>query len=379
MGSLRVGFVLDDTLDTPDGVQQYVLTLGNWLTTQGHEVHYLVGATRRNDIQNIHVLSKNISVNYNGNRMSTPLPASTRKIKKLLARLQLDVLHVQMPYSPFMAAKVVLSASKNTAVVGTFHIAPHSQSVVRGNKVLARLLTTSLKRFDSVFCVSAAAASFARTAYAVEASILPNVVKVGAFKSAEPFSVTLAEPTVVFLGRLVQRKGCQVFLEAVSLLKQDTGTTLPRVIICGRGPLDKELKAFVRSSGIADTVTFTGFVSDADKARYLKSADVAVFPSSGGESFGIVLLEAMAAENPVVLGADNDGYRTVLEPYSKLLFPVNDPEQLAAKLKVFLTDNEERLQALNWQQSYIRQFDVAIVGPRLVARYDQALRTSRKS
>jgi len=100
---LKIGLLLDDTLDTPDGVQQYVLCLGGWLTNQGHEVHYLVGASKREDIKHLHSIANNIRVRFNKNRLSIPLPTSRSAIRNLLDELQLDVLHVQMPYSPLFA------------------------------------------------------------------------------------------------------------------------------------------------------------------------------------------------------------------------------------------------------------------------------------
>src|SRR4051812_47082988 len=91
----KIGFVLDDGLDKPDGVQQYILTLGAWLSEQGHEVHYLVGQTNRTDIKNVHSLSKNIRVQFNGNRMSIPLPTSSRKLRSFLRAEHFDILHIQ--------------------------------------------------------------------------------------------------------------------------------------------------------------------------------------------------------------------------------------------------------------------------------------------
>src|ERR1039458_8447904 len=107
MKSLKVGFVLDDSLDKTDGVQQYILSLGSWLKQQGHDVHYLVGETVRTDIPNVHSLSRNINARFNSNRMSTPLPASPARIRKLLEDVQFDVLHVQIPYSPFLAQQII--------------------------------------------------------------------------------------------------------------------------------------------------------------------------------------------------------------------------------------------------------------------------------
>src|ERR1700712_493953 len=97
---MKVGFVIDDTLDKPDGVQQYVLTVGRWLAQNGHQVHYLCGETKRGDIPNVHSLTKNAHVRFNGNQLSVPKPANAAKIRQLLDTQQFDVLHIQMPYSP---------------------------------------------------------------------------------------------------------------------------------------------------------------------------------------------------------------------------------------------------------------------------------------
>jgi phosphatidylinositol alpha-mannosyltransferase len=373
MGKLKIGIVLDDTLDTPDGVQQYVLAVGKWLSEQGHTVHYLVGSTKRTDIPHVHSLGNNVRVQFNGNRMSTPLPASRRKITRLLLQEKYDVLHVMIPYSPFLAAQIITAAPVTTAVVGTFHIAPNSALVTMANKALSFLNKKSLRRFDSIVSVSPAAAAFAEKTHGITTPIVPNVIRTDHFKSAKPEASD--RPTIMFLGRLVPRKGCQILLEALNHLKNDAAMPDYQALICGRGPLETELKAYTRANGLEDRVRFVGFVNDDEKARYLRAADLAVFPSTGGESFGIVLIEAMAAEHPVVLGAANAGYTSVLEQYPDLLFPTHDPVRLAEKIREFLTDSNAHQRALKWQKAYVKQFDIAIVGPRLVARYQEALRS----
>src|SRR5487761_1271885 len=98
---LKIGLVVDDTIDKPDGVQQYVLALGKWFTEQGHEVHYIVGESHRADLPNVHSIARNVAVTFNGNRLTIPLPVPRRKIRNLLDQLNLDVIHVQSPHSPF--------------------------------------------------------------------------------------------------------------------------------------------------------------------------------------------------------------------------------------------------------------------------------------
>src|SRR5581483_4840926 len=107
---LKVGFILDGGVEKPDGVQQYILNLGSYFMSLGHEVRYIVSGKIPSHITNADSLGRSIKVKSNGNVLSIPLPASTKKIKKYLSQHKFDVLHVQVPYSPFMGEKVILKA-----------------------------------------------------------------------------------------------------------------------------------------------------------------------------------------------------------------------------------------------------------------------------
>lgn len=379
MRTLKIGFVLDDSLDTPDGVQQYIITIGTWLSCQGHEVHYLVGETTRRDLPNVHSLSRNVHVKFNGNNMSTPLPANRRKLAQLLAHEQFDVLHIQMPYSPFMAQRVMAAAPSKTVLVGTFHIMPNSKAEFVANRLLGIVLRRSLKLFNTCFAVSESAKEFMAQTFRVQASILPNVVDRYKFATASPLE-KYKDPilTIMFLGRLVPRKGCATLLEAARILKQKNNLPAFRIVICGKGPLDAELKQYAHEELLEDIVSFTGFITEVDKAAYIASADIMTFPSLGGESFGIVLLEAMASGRPVVLAADNSGYHSVMGPNPDLLFPPGDPYALAKKLTLYLRDANKRSDALSWQKRYVKQYDVAVVGKQLIDTYHKLLQEKSK-
>jgi phosphatidylinositol alpha-mannosyltransferase len=278
-----------------------------------------------------------------------------------------------------MAQQVILAAPQQTVVVGTFHIMPHTRTEFRANWLLGILLRRSLKRFDACFAVSVAARDFMQETFKVGADVLPNVVDRTRFaKSAPRPEYDDKKLTIMFLGRLVPRKGCATLLEATRILKQKTNIPPFRVVICGKGPLDAELKQFVKDELLEDLVTFTGFVSEEDKPSYVASADVMTFPSLGGESFGIVLIEAMASERPVVLAADNLGYHSVLGTNHDLLFPPGDPYELAKKLAEYLRDSAAREKILSWQKRYVRQFDVAVVGEQLINTYNRLLQAKRK-
>jgi phosphatidyl-myo-inositol alpha-mannosyltransferase len=340
---MKIGFVFDDSLDTTDGIQQYMASLSAWLKSEGHEVHFLVGETKRTDIPNVHSLAKNFSVKFN------------------------DVLHVQVPYHPLLAGRIIRAAGPDTKVVGTFHIAPYSRLALLATRLLGIWSALSLKRFNAMVSVSPAAQELALKAYKIDSQVVPNVFNYARFAQATQLE-TSQTATILFLGRLVPRKGCQILLESIRILAERQLNDF-RVVICGDGQLRNKLEEYARKHGISDRVEFVGRVSEEDKPRYMAMADIAVFPSSGGESFGIVLLEAMASGNAAVLGGDNPGYRSVLGSRSEQLFDPRDPVALADTLSQLLSDDSLRQAAAAWGALESQQYDVAIVGSRLLELY----------
>ena len=373
---MKIGFVLDDSLDKSDGVQQYVITLGRWYSSIGHEVHYLVGQTKRSDIANIHSLSRNIHVRFNKNRMSMPYHANRRNIKKLLEEEQFDVLHVQMPYSPFMAGLVVKYAPKSTLVVGTFHIVPYSLIHNLAGRLLGLILQPNLRRFDQVISASKPAASFAKQSFLRNSLVIPNTVDLKLYSHGKLLKkYSDAKINIVYLGRLVDRKGCGYLLRAIKLLHDNHHLMNVRVVICGKGPLEAELKQYVQDNHLSTIIHFTGFVSETDKPDYLASAHIAVFPSTGGECFGIVLIEAMAAGSEVVLGGNNIGYKSVLGSRPDQLFSPKDTKAFANTLKHFIVNAKSRKLAKSWQAREVKQYNVEVVGHKLLKLYETLIAT----
>lgn len=367
---MKIGFVLDDGLDSEDGVQQYILTLGKWLASQGHEVRYLVGETRRTDISNAYSMSKNIRVRFNGNRLSIPLPASQKKIKQILAEENFDILHVQVPYSPFMGARVVKHAGPSTVIVGTFHILPYGWLSRTGTYLLGLYLKFNLRRFDKFISVSEPAAVFARKTFGIKSAVVPNLVDTARFKP-------VARPErdknlrLLFLGRLVRRKGCRQLLQALSILRNQEKLPDNLVVdICGSGSMRRELEEYSAKNGLSSFIRFHGYVTEQQKIKFMQEADISVFPSLAGESFGIVLIEAMAAAGGVVLAGDNDGYRSVLGPVPGSMVDAAAPEVLADQLAEIINDPQARQSIYQLQQEHIRQFSLSVVGGRILSIYE---------
>lgn len=369
---MKIGFVVDDTLDRNDGVQQYVLLLGRWLKKHGHEVHYLTSETARPDLQNIHSLAKNIKVSFNKNVLAIPLRASTKRIRAILSEERFDVLHVQMPYSPSLAAKIIKNKPISTTLVGTFHIAPYSQAVTVSNRLLAILLKSTLAKFNAIISVSPVAQQFAKHSFKIQSQVIPNAIDTARWKSASSRNID-----ILFLGRLVPRKGCHIFLQSMRILKDQGILKNVRCVIVGDGPQRKKLELFALKYDLQENVTFKGYVTEDEKRRLLQHAKVSVFPSTGGESFGIVLLEAMAAGNAVI-AADNPGYKSVMGDLPDSLVRAADPRELAEKIRYVLQTPGVINQLSSRQLKMVHRYDINVVGDAILAVYKDAIRKSQR-
>ncbi len=372
---LVVGLVFDDSLDRPDGVQQYVQRVAEWLLSEGHEVHFLVGETTRSDLANVHSLARNLRVKFNGNTMSMPLPTKKRDLQTVLDTYDFDILHVQVPFSPLMAGRLMRLAKAKTAVVGTFHILPYSPLVVLANRLLAAANAPACKRITAMMAVSPPAKTFADELYHFDCQVIPNPIRVSDFPP-EPSVIgrTSHTPRVVFLGRLVERKGARQLLQAVAYLHEHKlYDGVFEVVIGGRGEQLDSLRQYVQDHGLMDIVSFPGFIPEDEKAALLASADLAVFPSISGESFGISLLEAMAAARGVVLAGNNPGYASVMHGLDERLFDPLQTADLAATLAQWLRSESKRLKAAEQQRTYVEQFDIDHVGRQIEKVYTAAL------
>lgn len=366
---MKIGYVLDDGLDKPDGVQQTVLALGKWMRDKGHEVNYLVGATYRNDLPGVFPLSTNLKVNFNGNTLSVPLNGKKR-VKEHFAKHKYDVLHVQMPYSPLMAGEVLKKCSHSTAVIGTFHILPYGMMSRIGSRLLALALKPTLKRFDSIASVSLPAQKFASKAYAVKSEIISNPVDISYYMPNAQKKVDQVL-RILFVGRLVKRKGCMQLLKALDDLNKNG--YLPdniEINICGDGKERVACEKFSKENSLKGIVNFHGFVSEDTKRAFMQQADISVFPSISGESFGIVLIEAAAAGGGIVLAGDNPGYRSVLGNIEGSLVNPTDITLFARQLKRYISSTSDRKKLYRKQQARIKSFDINLVGEQYLSLYN---------
>jgi phosphatidylinositol alpha-mannosyltransferase len=166
---------------------------------------------------------------------------------------------------------------------------------------------------------------------------------------------------IVYVGRFDVRKGV---LQLIKAYEQMTERKNCELVMCGKGPLLEEAKAYAADNNLV--IEFPGFVSEKEKATQLASADIAVFPSISGESFGIVLTEAMASGAQITLGGDNPGYASVLNPWPEVLFDPKDITAFATKLDYFVKNTTKREEIGTAQQAYVKEFDVEAIAQKLI-------------
>lgn len=366
---LKIGLVFDDSLDRPDGVQQYLLTLSRWLLDQGHDVSLLVGNSQpRNDLDVIS-LSRTVRIKFNGNSLRIPTLAPKRKISSIIEQKQLDIIHIQMPYSPLLAGRVIASCHhKNIPIIGTFHILPRSSLSNQANKLLYLIERRQLTYFSSIIANSKPTQAFIKHTYKQSSIIVPNMINQTTLKKL-PANKKTNHIVISFLGRLVERKGCLYLLRSIAELAKRNDTNQFQVIVGGNGPLKSKLELFVKANSLEEYVNFIGFVPEKDKLQLLANSDITVFPSISGESFGIVLLEAMAQTSGVVLAGDNPGYRSLMEPFTKQLFNPLDTPTLTNLLDFYINNPKERHDAQKRQIAYANQFSVDKIGPKVLRQY----------
>jgi phosphatidylinositol alpha-mannosyltransferase len=354
---MRVGLVCPYTWDVPGGVQAHVHDLATTLLAMGHEVDVCTPADEDADLPPyVTSMGRPVGVPYNGSvaRLSFG-PVSATRVRRWLRNGEFDVLHIHEPFAPSVSVLALWAA--HGPVVGTFHA-----SVERSRALLAAksALTPALEKINARIAVSPAARRYVVEHLGGTAVLIPNGVDVARFSAAEPLD-GWPRPggTVGFLGRIDEpRKGLPVLLDALALLPD------AQLLVAGPGD-EPDLDDAVR-----ERVTFLGQVSEADKARFFHSVDVFCAPNTGGESFGIVLIEALAANAPIV-ASDLDAFRRVLgEGDAGELVPVGDASALATALGEMLGSAPRRRAAAARGAALVRRYDWPAIAAAIVGVYE---------
>jgi phosphatidylinositol alpha-mannosyltransferase len=327
VGPVRIGMICPYSLTVPGGVQGQILGLARMVRAAGHDVRVMGPCDGPPPDVGITPLGASLPVAGNGSiaPIAPDVPAQLRTLRALRDEA-FDVVHLHEPLIPGPTQTALVF--KPAPLVGTFHAA----GSMGGYRALQPLLRAGARRLDLRCAVSPDAEALARAAVGGTYEPVFNGVDVAQFAKATPWPT--AGPTIFFLGRHEPRKGLAVLLAAMAELPTDV-----RLWIGGVGPHTDELRAEVAGDV---RIEWLGRISDAEKAARLRGADVFCAPSLSGESFGVVLLEAMAAEACIV-ASELPGYAAVARADTDaLLVPPGDVHALAAALGRALDDADLR-------------------------------------
>lgn len=352
---MKIGLVCPYDMFKGGGVQECILAMQTELTKRGHDVSIISPKPRGYT----EAVPENMILLGTGKDMKSPFHTTAqlsvslepKELDAMLEREKFDVLHFHEPWVPIMS-KQILSRS-NAANVATFHAKLPDTVLSRAIGKIVTPYTKSVEKcLDEYAAVSEAAAEYIRSVSKKEPLIIPNGIDLKKFAYTDHRKVSTS-PTILYVGRLEQRKGVKHLLKAFDRLQ--TKNPKARLIIGGDGTDRQKLEQFVEDKEIQN-VTFEGYLTEERKLELLKQADVFCSPALYGESFGIVLLEAMA-RGCVVVAGDNPGYKAVLRAQAKTsLVDPEDTDDFVRKLDAMLSNQNMREKWLDWAKDYIQQF-----------------------
>ena len=353
---MRIGIVCPYSLTRPGGVQMQALGLARTLGRRGYAARVLGPCDGPPPDPNVTPLGNSLPAISNGSVAPVaPDPSCQLRAVRAMRDESFDVIHLHEPLAPgpTMTALLVRPAP----LIGTFHAAGASLAY----DLMPRAARFLANRLDYRVAVSPEARDTARNAFGGSYDLLYNGVELSTYGSARP--EPSSGPTILFVGRHEPRKGLGVLLAALRKLPPTV-----RLWIAGEGPETAALR--VKSAG-DPRVDWLGTITDTEKIARIKGADVLCAPSLRGESFGIVLLEAMAAGTAVVAG-DIAGYRNVARPgRDALLVPPGDADALAGAIDRVLSDGALSRRLVEAGLARAEDFSMGGLAERYLERYER--------
>jgi phosphatidylinositol alpha-mannosyltransferase len=362
---VKVGLVCPYTWDVPGGVQEHIMGLAEALIGLGHQVSVISPADDDAPLPGYVVpAGRAVPVPYNGSvaRLAFGFLSASR-VRRWLKEGSFDVLHVHEPAAPSLSLLACWVA--DGPIVATVHTAiPRSRAMHAAEPILQ----SALEKISGRIAVSEAARTTLVEHFGGDAVLIPNGVPVRKFEKADPLPGWPGPGGALgFLGRMDEpRKGFAILLRAFEMLACERPGL--RLLVAGHGDADEALAK--TPAAVRDRIVMLGQVSDSDKVRVYHSVDVFCAPNTGGESFGIVLAEAMAAGAPIV-ASDLEAFRQVLRRgEAGELFPTGNAAELAAAAGRLLDQPELRAGLSAAASAAVRAYDWPVVARDVVAVYE---------
>ena len=373
---MKIGLVCPYNVALGGGVQEVVFALQKHLERRDHTAKIITARPRRMrdlDTSNIIFLGTSIDLRW-PNHTTAPLSSglSNEAIEQVMDAEQFDILHFHEPWVPVLSRQIL--ARSRSVNIATFH-AKVPETIV--NKSLSVMITPYLRAvldgLHELTAVSEPAAEYVSSLTDRRVKLIPNGIDLSQFTfDAKPQARKPA--TILYVGRLEGRKGLRYLLLAYQRLSQEFPGT--RLLIAGNGPQRWRLEMLAMELGLAN-VKFLGYVTDAQKQQLFSEADLFCSPALFGESFGIVLLEAMASGVPTVAG-DNSGYTSLMRGVGGLsLVNPRDTAEFARRMQLLLMEPKLRSVWQTWARQYVKQFAYEKIVDQYEELYVAALKAHR--
>ena len=369
---MKIGLVLPYNISKGGGVKEIVFALQSGLIANGHDAVIITPRPLGADKPIKGVIFLGSAADLKSPLATTSqISASidTDQIDELLEREQFDILHFHEPWVPMMSRQLL--SRSNCVNVATFH-AKLPETVVSRSfiKIVTPYTRSILKYIHESTAVSEAALEYVQSMTNKPVSIIPNGIDLRQFHAPRHRPENKIKK-ILYVGRLEKRKGVNHLIASFAILHKFQPET--SLIIAGDGVDRQKLEEQVYELGLQKSVTFMGYVSETQKKKLLHDADLFCSPALFGESFGIVLLEAMASGLVTVAG-NNPGYASVLTGLASLsLVDPKDHDEVANRIRLLLNENQLRKLWLAWAKKTITQYDWPIVVKQYEAVYETAL------
>ncbi len=370
--SMKIGLVCPYNITKGGGVQEIVRAQQKLLLARGHDAYIITPLPREGAEPEDHMIFVGGSADFSALGTTGQVSAGINEtIDSMLEEQQFDVLHFHEPWVPMLSLQIL--SRSNTINVATFHAKlPETVMSRTISKVITPYTRSVLKYIHEFTAVSEAAADYVCSLTERSVAIVPNGIDLSFYKPPARRSDNRKAKTIFYVGRLEPRKGVKYLLRAFKLLQENQPNV--SLVIAGDGP-DREKLEDLAIDLELQNVQFVGYVTNDEKRRYLQTADLFCAPALHGESFGIVLLEAMACGLVTVAG-DNPGYASVMQGLGaiSLINPKHSAE-FARRLELLLEQSDLRSIWRTWAADDVPQYD----WNRIIEQYETVYNDARKN
>jgi phosphatidylinositol alpha-mannosyltransferase len=369
---MKIGLVCPYNVNKHGGVQEVVVALQAGLIARGHKVKIITPlpngteAVLRKDVIFIGNSTDFRSLAHTTSQVSSP--GDSDKVDAILAAEKFDVLHFHEPWIPLLSRQLL---QRSTSVnIATFHSKlPEALMTRTVIKIVTPYLKSVMKYLHELTAVSDSGAEYAAGLTEQPITIIPNGIDLAKYRAVKPKRDD--QKSILYIGRLERRKGVKYLLEAFQLFAASNPDV--KLLIAGDGPERERLELLSEDLKLPN-VEFLGFVSEEQKLELLAKADLFCSPAVFGESFGIVLLEAMATGTVSVAG-NNSGYVDVMKGLGGIsVVNPHDKEEFARRLNLLMHEAPLRALWQKWAGEHVRQYNYPQIVDRYEALYHEALK-----